>query len=77
MGISVAMKGYKGKIVGSAYSNTKLEIKGRFHFQGPQTVGDEGGAPEWIYELFKLNPDIEAIAINRENSGVVYTPIKE
>lgn len=76
MGLSFTLKGYKGKTVRSAFSRIRLEIKGHFHIQGPQPVGEEGGAPEWVYELFKLDPDIEEIAINKKDSGVIYQPMK-
>ncbi len=67
-----AMKGYKGKTVGVAISRSPLEIKGHFHLQGRQPVGDDG-APEWVYALLRDNPDIEVIAIGTKSSGKIYS----
>lgn len=72
-----ALKGNKEKQVNAAYSSTPLEIKGTFNIQGPQIVGDdEGCAPNWVYEMFKANPNLQSISLNLTHSGVVFYPIK-
>ena len=70
------MKLSGGKVVRASFSRTTLEIKGCFHLQCPQVVGGKGGAPEWVYKLFKAYPDINSIAISRKSSGVIYSPVK-
>lgn len=77
MSLTFALKGNKEKQVYATYSHTALELRGHFHFRGPQIVGGEGGAPTWVYNLFKTHPDITAVAITGENSGVIYSPIKD
>ena len=74
--IKFALKGNKSKQVHTAISSTGLDIKGCFHFTGRQIVGGEGGAPDWVYELFESDKDIESISINRKSSGVIYAPVR-
>lgn len=70
--MSYALKGYKGKTLGSAVSSTKkLSISGSFNIQGRMIV-KENDLTEKIYELFSLFPEIEEIAINMKDSGIVF-----
>ena len=64
------------KLIHSSYSHSQLEIKGCWHMQGPQPIG-ENGVPKWVGEIFKENSDIEAIAINKKKSGIVYSKLEE
>lgn len=60
------------KRIHSAFSTTTLEIKGQFYMQGPQAIGTDGGAPQWIADYFVANPKIETIALSGKSKGVVY-----
>ena len=71
-----ALKGNKERKVAAAHSRTKMAIKGHFTIQGPQIVGGDGGAPEWVYDLFENNPHVEEVALNFSEGGVLYAPIK-
>lgn len=69
-----AMRGSSRRAVPVAHSYKALEIRGHFNIQGPGLVGDEEGCvPEWIWDLFQANPDIESISINRADHGSVYS----
>lgn len=63
--------------VHSSMSHSPLEIKGCWHIQGPQDTGTKGGAPEFVERIFEEHPDIEAVAINKKGSGVVYQRMEE
>lgn len=65
-------KGFEGKTFGCSKSQTELEISGQWYVQGRQTVC-ENGCPEWVADIFNDNPDIEIIAIGRQNHGTVYS----
>lgn len=67
------LKGFEGDTVGRANSFSPLEIKGNWSTQGRQPVGGEGGAPEWVLQLFEQNQSITQIAINTDDNGVVYS----
>jgi hypothetical protein len=43
-----------------------------FHITGPQIVGGDGGAPQWVADVLAAHPEIEEIAVNRGGSGVCY-----
>jgi len=75
-GITFAMRGNTDRCLHGAHSHTPLEIKGHFHYQGPQPVGCEGGAPQWVADLMDQYPDVECVAINRKNGGVVWGRIE-
>jgi len=66
------MKGYKGETVGFAISNTPVNMSGCFHIQGRQPIGEDG-APQWVFNLFENNPDIEQIGIRTKTGGYVYS----
>ncbi len=68
----MAMRGNARKQIHASHSCSKLKITGHFHIQGPQLVGGEGGAPEWVSAAMEANPKIEAIAIVTEGGGVVF-----
>ena len=72
MPLKFVMKGYKGKTVYGAYARGELEIKGHFHAQGVQPVGDDG-APEWVAEIFKNMPHIKNIAVSGEEGSALWT----
>jgi hypothetical protein len=67
-----ALKGFKGETVHCSSSMEPIEIKGKWHFQGRQPISNDGGAPQFISELFEQNENIEAIAIKTKNGGKVY-----
>lgn len=73
--MTFAMRGNTAEQVHGAYSRAPLQFKGMFYAQGRQPVGPEDGAPKWVAEFFRANPDVKQIAISREKSGVVYTRI--
>lgn len=77
MPIVFALKGNTSKKVYTGISHSPLEVKGHFHFQGPQPVGCEGGAPEWVAAAFDNNPKLNMVALSYEDSGVVYSRMKE
>ena len=68
-----ALRGNQARTLPSAHSCEKLEIGGTWSTQGPQIVGGDGGAPEWVYELFQGNPLITEVALNYETCGVVWS----
>lgn len=77
MPLKFAMKGSKEKRVYAAHATGELEIKGLFHCKGPQPIDDNGGAPQWIADLFDRYPDIDKIALSGEKHSVVYGRMKE
>lgn len=60
-------------LVHSSFSHSLLEIKGCWYLQGPQEMGGKHGAPKYLEGIFKNNPKIQAIVIQYEDSGVVYS----
>ena len=68
-----ALKGSNCRTLPTAHSSAKLEIRGLWTIQGPQIVGGEGGAPEWVYDLFQKDPCMMKIAISYESGGVVWS----
>jgi len=77
----MALRGYKGKRLYSAFSRGALEIKGMFWMQGPQPVGTTGGVPENIGKLFDADPNLQHVSLEWETDdgprGVVYSRMKE
>jgi len=71
--MTFAMKGSLAPQIHSAFSRTRLEIRGCFHIVGPQPVGVEGGAPQWVADVLSAHPEIEEIVVNRGTDGVCYT----
>lgn len=63
--------------VHSSYSHSPLEIKGCWIMQGPQDTGTKGGAPKFVERIFEEYPDIKEIAINKKDSGVIYSRMEE
>lgn len=72
-----AMRGFRGRTVHASHSSTPLTVQGHWHTQGPQVVGGEGGAPEWVADAFDDNPNLEFIAIGTKTAGVVYGRMEE
>lgn len=70
------MKGNKSKSIYGAYSRSALEIRGRFHMQGPQPIG-ENGAPQWVADIFESRPDIIRVAVSTEDGGAVWSRMDE
>jgi len=56
-----------------AGSTKPLEFKGYFYIKGQKS--DEQ-LPESIKNIFDKNKDVETIAINRKNSGSIYSRIE-
>lgn len=76
MSKSFLMHGNTAKRVHGAHSYSALDIRGHFMMSGPQGIG-KGGCPQWVSDAMDANPDIKQIAINGENSGVVFTRMAE
>lgn len=70
------LKEFNGKRFHGSYSRTPLEIRGTFHLQGPQPIG-EGGVPEYIAEIFEKLPELENIALSYKTGGVIWTRMSE
>ena len=70
--MTFALKGNHSRTIPASHSTTELEISGHWHVQGPQVVGGAGGAPQWVYDLFKEDPRIKNVAISYEDGGVVW-----
>lgn len=71
------MKGYLGSVLHGAHSITPLKIRGHFAACGPQPIGRPGGVPQWVADAMAGNPNIESIAINGKDSGVVFSRMKD
>lgn len=76
MSTTFALKGHAGTIYHGAHSRTPLEIRGHFHIQGPQPVGD-GGVPKWVSDAFDAMPHMTRIALSSKTGGVVWSRIEE
>jgi hypothetical protein len=70
--MTFALKGSREPQVHAAHSRTRLQIRGCFHITGPQIVGGDGGAPQWVADVLAAHPEIEEIAVNRGSGGVCY-----
>lgn len=71
--ITFAMRGNRQPQVHASYSTKQLEIKGLFHLSGPQIVGGEGGAPQWVADVLEAHPEIETIAVNYNGRGACFS----
>ena len=72
--MQMAMRGFKGRTLPASRSSTPLEIRGHFHIQGSQIVGDEVGcAPSWIADIFDRDEKVESVSFNYKNHGVVFS----
>lgn len=74
--LTFALRGNTRPQLHASYSCTPLEVKGHFHMSGPQPVSNNGGAPEWVAQVLRDHPDVEAIAVCREHGGVVWQRMK-
>lgn len=73
MAQTFAMRGNKSEVYHGAHSRTPLEIRGSFSMSGPQPVGDDGGVPTAVAEIFRAMPHCQTISLGNEKGGVVYS----
>ncbi len=45
--------------------------------QGPQEADGIHGAPKYLEEIFKNNPNIQFVAIQYKDSGIVYSRLED
>lgn len=74
---SFLMKGATGVRYHGSHSRSKLDIRGHISMSGPQPVGDEGGVPELVHQLFQQFPKLQQVALGAETFGVVYQRMKD
>jgi hypothetical protein len=72
-GTTFLMKGASGVRYHGAYSRTTLEIRGTWRMSGPQPVGDDGGVPDLVHQVFEQFPKVQRIALSYEGGGVVFS----
>jgi len=73
MPIAFSLKSNQQTTYYGSYSVRPLEIRGHFSMQGPQR---EDMIPSYVAEIFKNNPEIKSVAINRADSGAVWQRIE-
>jgi hypothetical protein len=56
----------------ASYSRKALDIRGTWYMSGPQPVGVDGGAPQWVWDLFEQDETIQTVTVGRADYGVVY-----
>jgi hypothetical protein len=72
-----AMRGHAGPLFHGTYCSA-MEIRGRSHCSGPQLVSDDGGVPTAVKALFDAMPQVDRVALIREDGGgAVYSRMKD